>query len=149
MALLSDQDAAFVRSEFEHALNRPVRLVMFTQDHECAFCRETHQICQEVAALSPRLDMQVRDFLADESDVKLFGIDKIPAIVPLEITEGGADFRDFGIRIYGVPSGYEFISLLEAIKLVGSGMPALSKATMDRIAGLKEPLHIQVLVTPT
>jgi alkyl hydroperoxide reductase subunit AhpF len=72
-------------------------------------------------------------------------VDKIPALAILG--EGGA--KDYGIRLYGIPSGYEFSSLIEDILLVGKGKPELSQRTLDHLASLTEPVHIQVYVTPT
>ena len=63
--------------------------------------------------------------------------------------EDGAEDVDYGIRFYGIPSGYEFVSLLEAIKLVGGAAPSLSPATLQALETLTEPLHLQVFVTPT
>jgi len=47
-----------------------------------------------------------------------YGIDKIPAIA---ILRGGDEPKDYGIRFYGIPSGYEFTSLIEDIMMVSSG----------------------------
>jgi glutaredoxin-like protein len=56
---------------------------------------------------------------------------------------------DYGIRFYGIPSGYEFTSLLESILLVGSGDSELDKNTMAFLDSLDQPLHLQVFVTPS
>jgi len=71
-------------------------------------------------------------------------IDKIPAIAVL-----GPDDTDYNIRFYGIPSGYEFMSLLEAIKLVSAGQAELEPETLAFLEALEEPLHLQVFVTPT
>jgi alkyl hydroperoxide reductase subunit AhpF len=57
--------------------------------------------------------------------------------------------KDYGIRFYGIPSGYEFSSLIEGIVAVGGRQPNLSKKTLSEIQGLNQPVHIQVFVTPT
>ena len=71
-----------------------------------------------------------------------YGIDKIPAIAVV-------GEKDYGIRFFGIPSGYEFSSLIESIKLASSGEAQLSPAGIEFIEGLEEPVHIQVYVTPT
>ncbi len=149
MPLLSEQDAAAVRGQFEEALTRPVKMVMFTQEFECMYCRETRQIIEELEALSPLLTVEIYDFVADKELADQYGVDKIPAIVALTAGEDGEEDVDYGIRFYGIPSGYEFMSLLDAIKLVGGGELNLSQATLDKLATLEEPLHFQVFVTPT
>jgi len=147
MPLLTAKDATTVRQQFEQTLVHPVKLIMFTQEHECDYCRETRQILEEVAGLSPLLSVEVRDFVADASVAETYGVDKIPAIVPVRLEDGQE--VTYGIRYFGIPSGYEFMSLLEGIKLVSNGQLGLSQATLDRLAKLEGPLHLQVFVTPT
>ncbi|MFO7740948.1 MAG: thioredoxin family protein [Anaerolineae bacterium] len=120
----------------------PVRLVMFTQDFECQYCAETRQLVEEVAELSEQITAEIYDFVADEAKAKELGVDKIPAIAVL-------GEEDYGIRFYGIPSGYEFTSLLEAIQTAATGEPDLGEETLDALVKLSEPVHIQVFVTPT
>ncbi|MEA3335262.1 MAG: thioredoxin family protein [Chloroflexota bacterium] len=147
MALLTEQDAAAVKEQFDEALSQPIKLVMFTQEFECSYCRETREILEELAGLSSLITVEVYDFVEDKELADQYGVDKIPAVLALGTGEDGD--IDFGIRFFGIPSGYEFVSLLEAIKLVGGGDVELSQATLDKLATLEEPLHLQVFVTPT
>jgi glutaredoxin-like protein len=150
MPLLDDRVKKQVRTALE-GLQRPVRMVVFTQAEggalECQFCSETRELAQEVAALSDRVSLEVKDFQADEALAKRYGVDKIPALVLL--SGDGAAALDHGIRFYGIPAGYEFSSLLEDLRMLGSGEHKLSPETLQSIAALKEPVHIQVFVTPT
>ncbi len=148
MPLLSQQDAEYIRQDFEKTLVHPVRLHVFTQDFECMYCRETRQICEEVAALSDKVEVVVHDFVESQDIAEKFGVDKIPAIVVTRVKEDGSE-EDYGIRFFGIPSGYEFMSLLEAIKLVSTGKLSLSPATLEQIKTLDRPVHIQVFITPT
>ncbi len=148
MPLLSQQDAEYIRQDFEKTLVHPVRLHVFTQDFECMYCRETRQICEEVAALSDKVEVVVHDFVDSQDEAEKFGVDKIPAIVVTRVKEDGSE-EDYGIRFFGIPSGYEFMSLLEAIKLVSTGKLSLSPATLEQIKTLDRPVHIQVFITPT
>jgi glutaredoxin-like protein len=141
MPLLREKDRQRLRREFE-ALTGPVKLVMFTQEVECDYCRETRQIVEEIAALSDRITAEIYDFVADKDKTDVYGIDKIPAIAVI-------GEKDYGIRYYGIPSGYEFSSVIEDILMVSRGQSGLTDATRQAIAGLKKPVHIQVLVTPT
>lgn len=149
MALLSEKDAKLVQAQFTENLRYPVKMLMFTQEFECQYCRETRQILDELAGLSPSLVAEIHDFMGDEALADTYGIDKIPAVAVIRSGTDGADDIDYGIRFYGIPSGYEFMSLLEAIKLVGSGELSLSQATLEKLETLTEPLHLQVFVTPT
>jgi glutaredoxin-like protein len=141
MAVLTDDVRSKVREEFE-GLSGKVKLVVFTQEFECAYCRENTSLAQEVASLSDDLDIEVYNFVLDKEVVERYRVDKIPAIV----VEGE---KDYGVRFYGVPAGYEFTSLLEAIKAVSARESGLDPKTKEALAGLKDPLHLQVLVTPT
>jgi glutaredoxin-like protein len=147
MALISSQDAEHLRNEFENQLVNPVKLVMFTQTFECQFCAETRQIAEEIAELSDQITVEVYDFVADKATADLYEIDKIPAIVILQ-SEDGQD-KDYGVRFYGIPSGYEFTSIIEGIIDVSKGESGLQPKTKEALAGLAEPVHFQVFVTPT
>jgi glutaredoxin-like protein len=149
MTLLTEKDAAAVRQQFEDALIQPVKLVMFSQEFECLYCRETRQILEELAELSPLVSVEIHDFERDKALADQYGVDKIPATLVQRAGLDGTIDTDYGIRFYGIPSGYEFVSLLEAIKLVGVGRVGLSQATLDKLATLDQPLHLQVFVTPT
>lgn len=148
MPLISEKDAEYIRTDFADTLRHPVRVHLFTQDFECQYCRETRQVVQEVAALSDRVSAVVHDFVEDRETANAYNVDKIPAIVITRVKEDGKE-EDRGVRFFGIPSGYEFMSLLEAIKLVGSGNLTLSPATLEELQKLDRPVHIQVFVTPT
>lgn len=142
MALLTDNIRHSVQEMFAD-LHRPVRLVMFTQEVECDFCAETRQLVEELATLSDKLSAEVHDFVQDADLARSYGVDKIPAIVLL------SDSQDYGVRFYGIPAGYEFTSLVEAIRLVSSGNPNLKPSTVETLRNLNRDVHIQVFVTPT
>ena len=141
MALLDDKIRAEVKQVLGELPN-PVKMVMFTQEFECQFCRETRELITEVADLNDQISVEVYNFVTDKDKADEYGIDKIPAVAVV-----GA--KDYGIRFYGIPSGYEFGSLIEAIKLASSGEPNLSPEGAAFAAEIEEPVHIQVYVTPT
>jgi len=101
-----------------------------------------------VAELSDKRSVEVHDYLADEAFVKRYDIDKIPAIALLAVDENGQE-TDYGIRFYGIPSGYEFSSLIEGLRQVSRREPELSDQTLAALQRLDRPVHIQVFVTPT
>lgn len=141
MAFLTDKDQQFVQNLFEN-MQDDVKLVMFTQEIECQYCRETRQILEEVAALSDKIELKVFNFQVDKEMVDNYNIDKIPATV----IEGK---KDYGIRYYGIPSGYEFSSLLEDIVDVSKNESGFSPQSKEKLAQIDKPLHLQVFVTPT
>jgi glutaredoxin-like protein len=147
MPLISKKDAEALREEFAAQLVSPVKLVMFTQASECQFCAETRQIVEEVAALSDKIEPVVYDYVADKATAETYGIDKIPAIALVGVQDGTE--QDYGIRFYGIPSGYEFATIIEDIVAVSRGESGVKPATQKALAGLTQPVHIQVFVTPT
>ena len=141
MPLLDKKTAEQVSQELA-GLTNSVRLIVFTQEFECTYCAETRHLAQEIAQLSEQVDIEIYDFVTDKSMAEDLGIDKIPATV----IEGE---KDFGVRFFGVPSGYEFGTLIEDIIMVSKGDSGLDPETREALAGLEEPVHLQVFVTPT
>lgn len=141
MGFLQEKDKEQIRKIFA-ALPNPVKLINFTQEIECQYCRETRQILEEVAALSDKVSLEVYNFVTDEEMTEKYKIDKIPATV----IEG---IQDYGVRYYGIPSGYEFSSLLEDIVDVSKGQASLTDTSKELIRTIDKPLHLQVFVTPT
>lgn len=145
MALLKAEDRGAVREQLAAGLARPVRLALFVEAQDCEYCDITQELLTEISELHDDLSLAVYDLVADAGRAAELGVDKAPATVVL----GGEEERDYGVRFYGIPSGYEFASLLEAIRMVGSDDAELQPATREFLAGLKAPLHLQVFVTPT
>jgi len=136
-----------LRSELNkqfNVLTKEVKLIMFTQEIECMYCRETRILLEELVQTSDKLKLEVYNFVIDKDVVELYKIDKIPAIVILDENN-----EDYGIRYYGIPSGYEFASLLEDIKMVGTDKVGLSNDVIERVKSIDKPVHLQVFVTPT
>ena len=57
--------------------------------------------------------------------------------------------QDFGIRYYGVPTGFEVESLVSAIEIVAGLVPTISAATQSVLDELNRDIHICVFVAPT
>jgi glutaredoxin-like protein len=141
MALLNDEIRKDVASMLAEVAT-PVTLKMFTQEADCQYCKETRELVEEVAALSDNISVEVYDFEADKLAASELGIDKVPAVAVVGL-------KDYGVRLYGIPSGYEFGTLIEDIKMVSAGESGLSETTREMVAGLTQPVRIQVFTTPT
>ena len=139
--MLSERDRQAVKKRLE-GIDKPVRLINFTQQLECQFCRETRVLLEEVATLTDKVDLEICNFQTDREKKETYGVDKIPATVIL-----GA--KDHGIRYYGIPSGYEFSSLLDTMILVSQDDSGLSQDSRRRLQEVRKPLHLEVFVTPT
>jgi glutaredoxin-like protein len=138
-----DEKTAARAKELLGTLDKPVKLIAFTQELECSFCRESVGLVEDVSRLSELISHEVHDFVQEKKLAKEYGIDKIPATVV------AGDKEDYGIRFFGIPSGYEFVSFLDAIKTVSTGMHDLTSETLSAIGKIKSAVHLQVFVTPT
>lgn len=149
MAFLRSADAEVVRSRLA-ALERDVYLVLFapsasglalpTPEGEAS--ERTHQILREVADLSPRVHLEAHSVLAEPDLAARYGVERLPTTI---VSADGAD----RIRYVGIPAGYEFATLLEAILDAGRETSSLHPDTLAALAGLPGPVHLQVFVTPT
>jgi glutaredoxin-like protein len=154
MEILSRAVREATRAKFETELAGPVHLIYFAQelrrlilpggptDADCTYCRETRALLEEVSALSPKISLTEYNFQSEKEKAAEYGVDKVPAIV----VQGE---RDAGIRFYGIPSGYEYQSLIGAMIDVSRGTTALSETTKDALKLVDRPVQIQVFVTPT
>ncbi len=148
MALLEENVKQQVREMFRK-LQEPVKIVVFTQESlltlptpECPSCKDNRLLMGEIASLSDKISITVYDYMKDKDKAEQYKVDKIPAT----IIEGK---KDFGIRFFGLPAGYEFPALLNAIKAVSSNSSELSDVTKEKLKTLVKPVHIQVFVTLT
>jgi glutaredoxin-like protein len=142
MPLIGQKEREFLAKEFSQKLVNDVRLVVFTQEMPCAYCKETVEVTTELAQVSPKIKLEVYEFVKDQVRAKEFRIDKIPAIAVI-------GQKDYGIRMYGIPSGYEFTSLIGAIVDVSRGDSGLTPKSREQLRSLDQAVHVQVFVTPT
>jgi glutaredoxin-like protein len=141
MKIIQESDKPAVEERLKE-VEGPVKIINFTQELECQFCKETHWLLEDLTSLSDYLSLEVHNFQLDKEMVERYQIDKIPATV-LQ-TE-----KDLGIRFYGIPSGYEFASLLDEIVALSKKDSGLSEETKEKLKELDTPIHMQVFVTPT
>jgi glutaredoxin-like protein len=142
LSLLPEDKKELLRNDFKEKLVNPVKIIMFTQEVECRFCSDTRKLAQELATLSDKITTEVHDFMADGAKAKELGVEKIPALAII-------GKKDYGVRIYGIPYGYELQTLIEAVINVSKGTTDLTDKTKQILNDVKSPVHIQVFVTLT
>ena len=125
MTLLPPEHVAALAEMFR-PLERDVKLVLFTQKPtklvipealQCATCKDTGDLLDELAALSDRLSVETHDFKEEADVAAAAGVDKIPAVVIESSLTGGR------VRYFGMPAGYEFASFIEDIIDAGGRRP--------------------------
>jgi alkyl hydroperoxide reductase subunit AhpF len=142
MALLTEEVATQLREEFR-ALKDPVRIVVFSQALADPDSEQVARMAEELAELEPRLKVEAANYVLDPDKVEALGIKRIPAVAVMGET------KDYGIRLYGLPTGYEFGTFIDAILDVSRGESQLAEETKAALAALEKPVHIQVFSTPT
>jgi glutaredoxin-like protein len=142
MGMIPDDKKDLLRSDFREKLVNPVKLVMFTQEVECGSCQSTRELIQEIAAVDSRISTEVYDFVADAAKAKEYKIDKIPGLAIVGV-------KDYGVRMYGLPYGYELQTLIDAIINVSRGKTDLSDKTKKILEDIKAPVQIKVFVSLT
>jgi alkyl hydroperoxide reductase subunit AhpF len=147
VSLISPADQQKLRDVFAE-MTSPVRLLFFTQTLDCETCLQTKQILDELPPLSDKITVEEANLVLDADKAKQYGIDRVPSIAIVGQTTTGGE-RDSRIRFVGTPAGYEFMSLIHAVLLVGGGESSLTDETRQRIAAVDKPVVMQVFTTPT
>ena len=147
MGLITDVDQQKLREAFAE-MDRAVRLLFFTQTLGCDTCLQTRQILDELPPLSDRITIEEINFVLEPDKAAQYGIDRVPAIAVVGRDESGNE-RDSKIRFLGTPSGYEFMSLIQALLLVGGRASTLSEDSLALIAAVDTSVDVRVFTTPT
>ena len=151
MPFISLQDRQALQERFRKELKRKVTIRLFTQTmgqliipgRECPTCPQTRQILEELTSLSPMLEMEAVDFHGQTQKAQENGVERIPAIVM------GKDGAGSNVKYYGIPSGYEFVTIIEDLIALSQPKSPLSTDTRKKLKLVDQDVHIQVFVTPT
>jgi alkyl hydroperoxide reductase subunit AhpF len=153
MALLSSTDQDKLREAFAE-LKHPVKILFFSQTLGCETCPQTRQIIDELPPLSDKITVDEVNLVLDPEKAKRYGVARAPALALLHggngtDAEAAGSFNDSRIRFMGTPAGYEFMSLINAVLLVGGRASSLTEGNRKKIAAIDKPLTVQVFTTPT
>ncbi len=139
--VLQDSDKETIQKKFV-GLADVVELIVFSQELECQFCKETREMVLDLGTLSKKIKVKIFDFVQNVDEVKEYNIKQIPAIAIV-------GKKDYGIRYYGVPAGYEIPAFIDTIIDVSKGRTSLPDTIKTKLAEMKKPVHLQVFVSPT
>lgn len=143
------REQELLRQLFHDQLKGRVRIDYFTQQRsaifipgreECAHCEEVQTLLEEIASLSHRISLNVRDFSREQALAASLAVDKVPATVIRGQTNRP-------LRYFGVPSGGQFSVLIQAL-LEAAATPLLQPESVRQLRRLKSDVRLQVLVTP-
>jgi len=144
MALLDKEVSKQVKNMLGD-MERTVKVLFFKSDDEskCEYCSTIEQLLAELSELNDKISVEIIDVDEEEQKMEEYGIEMIPALVPL--TEDG---KDLGVRFYGIPAGHEFSTFLQDILVFSKGaVPQLSKESLKKLQGVEKPVNIKVFVT--
>lgn len=65
MPILDDKVIGEVKKALQNMKNE-VHLVLFTQSFECGYCKETHQLLEELVSTNSLLKLEVHQFESDK-----------------------------------------------------------------------------------
>lgn len=149
MAILSDEVKRQLHDRFAEHLSGPVQLTLYTRPGSgrlilpsgmgCATCEDARQLVEELQEAAPDLvHVRVVDVSVEDSDVT-----EVPT---LTLAYPGEAPR---IRWQGLPAGYEFATVVDAVERVSNGGHGLAEASVEALGRLTEPVDVMVFATPT
>ena len=141
MEMLNDEVAGKLKVALS-TMKNSVKILYFTHEFECKFCKETQTFLSEVAGLNNKIKMEVFDYLKENEKAKEYGVDKIPAIVICDEKN-----NDTGMKFYGIPAGYEINSFVVALVEASGILPEYNERVIQRINAISKPVHIQVFIS--
>jgi hypothetical protein len=140
VSMLSEKDKSYVKKTLG-GMKDEVRLVLFSRDGgECKYCGETEGLLSDIAAADPRVRVEILSLKKDAARAKELGIDKVPGIALL-------GKKDYNLRYFGLPSGYDFIPFVETVRAVGDDNAGISRESAAQLAKLAKPVQLSVFVT--
>lgn len=151
MQVLSDGVREQLRERFS-GLRDPVQIRLYVKPGSgrlilptgmgCQTCEDTRQLLQELVEQAPdHLVLEVvdvtREPLADE------GVLDVPLL-----TLGRSGERQ-PVRFLGLPSGFEFGMVVEAVEKLSTEAHGLAPESVEALAAIADPVEIMVFATPT
>ena len=128
-------------------LAQPVQILFFGSEENCEYCGETKQLLSEISEIDERVNLSIYDLKNDAGIAAQYNVEKVPAIVIA--SKNGDQVVDLGVQFSGIPSGYEFSTLINDIVLASKQDSGLGATTREYLKNLTQPLLLQVFVTPT
>lgn len=144
MPKIEESDKQAIKELFGQKMENTAHIRFFSSKENCQYCDETLDLLSQLAELSDKIDLQVFDKDDHLDKVNTFGIDKYPAIVFVDDQE-----NDTGVHFYGIPSGYEFSTLIEDIIDVANNHTELSPETIEVLKQINQDVTLSVFITPT
>jgi glutaredoxin-like protein len=149
MPLIDDATREQIRQRLAQSLAEPVEIRLYRRPDSgrlvlpgglgCATCDAAEEIARTLVEAAPgKLTLRVTDVTVEDSD-----IEATPTYVV------GAPDEEGRITFQGLPAGYEFTTLLDAIERVSGRGHELAPDVAERVRTLEDDVELMVFVTPS
>jgi glutaredoxin-like protein len=149
MTLMDEKTKQQVRERLAETLSGPVELRLYRRPDTgrlilpggvgCQTCDATEELARTLVELAPdKLQLTVIDISEQRGEV-----DTVPTLTVARPAE------ESRITFQGLPSGYEFATVLDAIERASGTGDELSPEVAERLAKLASDVEVMVFVTPT
>lgn len=142
MSKISQDEQQKIKDMFTDKLEKNVNIIYFTKDDDCEYCDDTEEILTEISSLDDKIVLNINKL--DDKKAEEYGIELAPATIFVD-----EDGKDSGVHFYGIPSGYEFNTLIETIIDMSRGKPDISDDMAEKITEIDSEVKLQVFVTPS
>ncbi|HEX2912626.1 MAG TPA: hypothetical protein VH186_17585 [Chloroflexia bacterium] len=169
MALIGEDDRQYLTERFNQDLEKDVTIEFFSygsyhtpeavaaaadietlndsDDVTSEACRVSKQIYDELAEINQHIKVVFHDLDTPEGQQTAASAGVDASMLPAALYQ--SDSLAGQSRFYGIPSGYEFGTLVENLIDLSKGRTNLSQKTQDSLANLDKPARVLVFVTPT
>jgi len=141
MGFMDQETAAEVKKRLDE-ITSEVKVIFFKEMLLCQTCGPAEEFYKELVTLSSKVKLEVYNRVTDTEKAAAYGV----TLTPAAVIEGPKGAR---VKFYGIPAGYEVVSLLEALRNSASPAVDLQPETLAALAGVTKPVNIKVFVTPT
>lgn len=138
--VIPDEIKQQVKEEFS-SIKQKVIFKIFKKNPENPYSIDTIDLIKGVVEISDFLSLEVYDIDADKELAAKYQIEMTPAILI------HSEQNEWPFKFYGIPAGYEFSALIEAIKYVGTGETGLAEQLKKQAESITSPKDIKVFVT--
>jgi len=141
MKMLNNEIEQQLRDVFTQLENK-VTIALFTDQNDCATCKETKEFMEELLPLSDKLELVQYDIDKDTDLAEKFNVEMVPSIVLLD---QNGDYKR--IKFNGIPAGHEINSFIPALIEVSGAESQLPEDMTKAIMAINKPIDIKVFIT--
>ena len=154
MGFFKEEDVKEIKKILADKLTDEVSIDLFTkksskliiqgeENQDCPYCESVVEMMNEFIGMSDKIKLNVYDIKENEEEAKKHNIENVPALVFNGKKEGTLIF-------YGIPTGYEFATMLETLTALSSDkIEVFSEDMQNYIKGIEKEITFKVFVTPS